>query len=80
MHDERLIIQRLHPDQTRPYSQADASWDLVAPARFFGGTGCWARLADGSWDIVVPVVVEQDSTGPTAVYGAIRRPCGLPGR
>jgi hypothetical protein len=78
--DDAIDIHQLHTDQTRPYSQADASWGLVAPARFFGGTGCWARLADGSWDIVVPVVVEQDPTGPIAVYGAIRRPCRLPGR
>jgi hypothetical protein len=80
MHDDFMMVQRLHADQTRPYSQAGASWGLVAPARFFGGTGCWARLADGSWDVVVPVVVEQGATGPIAVYGDIRRPCRLPGR
>lgn len=80
MGDAPIDLRRLHPNQTRPYSQADASWGLVAPARFFGGTGCWARLEDGSWDIVVPVEVEHGPAGPMALYGSLRRPCRLPGR
>ena len=80
MEDELVDVRRLHAEQSKPYSQADPSWTTVAPARFFGGTGCWARLADGSWDIVVPVIVDETPSGPVACYGPMRRACRLPGR
>lgn len=80
MMDEPVPIQRLHADQPRPYSQADSTWTFVAPARFFDGTGAWAKLADGSWDIVVPVTFEVTEMGPIAVCGDMRRPCRTPGR
>jgi hypothetical protein len=69
-----IKILRLHPVQP-PESQAGHGWDLVAPARHFNGTGCWARLADSSWDIVLPVQVEQHGESWTASYAGMRRTC-----